>query len=225
MIAALFVDPEGPYVGQPGIDAWTEERDARKYAGPFPVVDHSPCDAWGFGARQAGKVGQDGGCFASGLEALRRWGGVKEHPAGSEAFKHYGLPIPEATRERSRGWTVADEWGGRSCHIDQGAYGHKAQKPTWLYAILPFYPKLRWQRTWDRPYRIGGDGFHSSLERARAKATGKWKPWPQVPEEERHLTPPELRDALVAMARSCIGWQPRRLQVQQPLVKVGGRTE
>jgi hypothetical protein len=38
MVAALYVDPQGVYSGLPDVDVWGEERDARTYAGPWPVV-------------------------------------------------------------------------------------------------------------------------------------------------------------------------------------------
>lgn len=38
MIAALFVEPGGVYYGMPDVDPWDESRDARAYAGPWPVV-------------------------------------------------------------------------------------------------------------------------------------------------------------------------------------------
>ena len=47
MIAALYVAKGGCYSGLPGVDAWDEERDARRYAGPWPVVAHPPCQRWG----------------------------------------------------------------------------------------------------------------------------------------------------------------------------------
>ncbi|NCZ71579.1 MAG: hypothetical protein EBY80_15735 [Actinobacteria bacterium] len=37
-VAALYVQPNGCYVGVPGVDPWDEARDARTYAGPHPVV-------------------------------------------------------------------------------------------------------------------------------------------------------------------------------------------
>lgn len=39
-IAALFVEPNGPYAGLPGVELWDLSRDARLYDGPYPVVAH-----------------------------------------------------------------------------------------------------------------------------------------------------------------------------------------
>ncbi len=47
MIAALYVETDGTYFDVPGVDAWDEERDARTYTGPHPVVAHPPCQLWG----------------------------------------------------------------------------------------------------------------------------------------------------------------------------------
>lgn len=56
MIAALYVQTGGCYFGLPGVDPWDEARDARKYAGPYPVVAHPPCQRWGkFWAGQRAK--------------------------------------------------------------------------------------------------------------------------------------------------------------------------
>ena len=100
MIAALYVRTGGSYYGMPwAVDPWDEARDARLYAGPWPVVAHPPCQRWGkFYAGQPlhikrtderKKLGDDGGCFDAALRAIRTYGGVIEHPRDSHAWKHF----------------------------------------------------------------------------------------------------------------------------------------
>src|ERR1700686_2487747 len=107
MIAALFVETDGCYFNLPGVDPWDARRDARLYAGPYSVVAHSPCQRWGrfwHGSTRKPhqfKLGDDGGCFdEAGLGAVRRWGGVLEHPADSRAWAYHGLAAPH----RRGGW-------------------------------------------------------------------------------------------------------------------------
>lgn len=88
MIAALFVQTNGAYFGLDDVDPWDEARDARKYAGPYPVVAHPPCSRWCrlaglVEARWGHKRGEDGGCFASALASVRKWGGG----AGASCFQ------------------------------------------------------------------------------------------------------------------------------------------
>lgn len=103
MIAALYVAKGGCYYGLDDVDPWDEERDARTYAGPWPVVAHPPCQRWGrywYGGPMCHKrgtrkiKGDDDGCFAAALASVRQWGGVLEHPAASHAWRHFGLTAP-----------------------------------------------------------------------------------------------------------------------------------
>lgn len=84
--------------------------------------------------------GDDGGCFESALAAVRRFGGVLEHPAGSHAWAYFGLSKPPV----AGGWVKADDFGGWTCCVEQGWYGHYAPKPTWLYSVGCDLPILRW---------------------------------------------------------------------------------
>ena len=138
-IAALYVERGGAYWDLPGVDPWDEMRDARLYAGPHPVVAHPPCQRWGryWGGGPSAKVkrakGDDNGCFAAALAAVRRWGGVLEHPEASHAWRAFGLVEPPW----AGAWVRADwmdGFDGWTCCVDQGAYGHRARKKTWLYA-------------------------------------------------------------------------------------------
>lgn len=153
MIAALYVETNGAYFGLPGIDAWDEARDARKYSGPHPVVAHPPCQRWGkmwFGQPLHVKLtgerkikGDDGGCFKSALDAARTHGGVIEHPWGSHAWPHFDINVPP----RAGGWISAGLDGGWTCCVEQGRYGHYARKPTLLlvYGVaFEDLPELEW---------------------------------------------------------------------------------
>ncbi len=201
MIAALFVERDGAYYRIPGVDPWPEDRDARTYNGPWPVVAHPPCQRWGrywHGAPckpHQYKLGADMGCFAAALTAVRNFGGVLEHPAHSHAWEYFGLSKPN----NRGGWTVADQFGGFTCHVEQGHYGHFSRKPTWLYAVGVELPGLIWGRSEQRihPRALELHGY----EKARrigymAMIGGKDKT------RIRDATPPEFRDVLLSMARS-----------------------
>lgn len=84
---------------------------------------------------------------------------VLEHPAASSAWATFGLLAPP----RAGGWVMADWEGGWTCCVDQGHYGHRAQKATWLYANGVELPRLTWGKS-DRRVRLD-EGFHSAEER------------------------------------------------------------
>ncbi|MEM6750747.1 MAG: hypothetical protein AAF612_09780 [Planctomycetota bacterium] len=81
--------------------------------------------------------GQDQGCGAAATAAVRRWGGVLEHPKDSHLWDWMCIPKPGDD---------PDYWGGYTVRIDQIAYGHCCIKPTWLYLVgVPrqdFIPQL-----------------------------------------------------------------------------------
>lgn len=196
MIAALFVQAKGAYANTPGVDPWPEARDARRYAGPWPVVAHPPCSRWCrlaglVEARWGHKRGEDGGCFAAALAAVQRWGGVLEHPAYSDAWAAFGLPRPN----RHGGW--AEGAGGASAHVKQGRYGHPAKKATWLFAVGTIRPPLRW-------------GF---VPDQRARALVSWcgnrvasgESRPRLGAAAAAATPPEFKELLLTIAESAHG--------------------
>lgn len=204
MIAALFVETGGCYFGLPNIEPWDAVMDARLYAGPWPVVAHPPCQRWGrfwHGSTRKPhqfKLGDDDGCFAAALAAVRRYGGVLEHPADSHAWAHFGLNRPP----RSGGWVFGGGSDAWTCHVEQGWYGHFSRKPTWLYACrvdLPLLPLLRWGAGEQRlhPVALARHGY----ERARrigmtAMVGGKDKT------RIRNATPLPFRDMLIGIAET-----------------------
>lgn len=198
-VAALFVAPDGPYMGLPHVDPWTEARDARLYPGPYPVVAHPPCERWGrywFGGpsvKERKRLGDDHGCFGFALMCVRAFGGVLEHPAATHAWKVYELASPPIYG----GWHPAGDGVGMVCHVEQGQYGHPARKATWLYAVAPTLPELIWGPSMNKK-RLD-EGFHSKEERRLARLSGK-KPIPRLSKRENVHTPILFRDALVKIA-------------------------
>lgn len=110
-------------------------------------------------------------------------GGVLEHPEGSHAWKYFGLIAPL----RGGGWSQAEDGQGWTCCVEQGAYGHRAKKATWLYAVRCDLPVLRWSSTSEHP-GTARNVKNGALER--------------LSKRQRAATPPEFRDILIAMARS-----------------------
>lgn len=185
MIAALYVETGGVYFGLPGVDPWDVRRDARRYPGPHPVVAHPPCQLWvNFAAlnykrwgEEHNRPGNDGGCFKAALGTVRKWGGVLEHPASSNAWTAFGLVRPEGL-----GWTrTPDGW---TCEVWQSAYGHLARKRTWLYLVSKHRPpELDWSK---KP------GTHQVGWFDRAK--------PTLGKSSASRTPVPFRDLLLSLA-------------------------
>jgi hypothetical protein len=189
-VAALYVDPAGIYSTMPGVDPWGEERDARTYAGPHPVVAHPPCARWGRywhggpSVRERRRLGDDDGCFDAALRSVLDHGGVLEHPEATHAWRHANIVAPP----RGGGWVPAGLFhaGAWTCCVEQGHYGHRARKATWLLLVGAEPPELAWGPSVSK-LKID-DGYHTQAERM-----GK---------RERAATPRAFAEVLVAMARS-----------------------
>jgi hypothetical protein len=194
-IVALFVEKNGIYSNTPGVECWDESRDARKYDGPYPVVAHPPCSRWCrlaglVEARWGHKRGEDGGCFESALSSVRKWGGVIEHPAYTDAWAVFGLIDPP----RHGGW-IRDIFGGWTCHVEQGRYGHPVKKATWLYVSgTDDLPPLRWGSELDSDSKalVSWCGNYTNAHDKR----------PRVGKKTASATPVEFRDMLIGIARS-----------------------
>ena len=200
MIAALYVEDGGCYSRLPDVDPYPLARDARLYAGPWPVVAHPPCQRWGrfwHGSTRKPhqfELGADGGCFAAALAAVRQWGGVLEHPCDSRAWAQFNLNRPP----RKGGWIAADMENGWTCCVYQGHYGHFSGKPTWLYAHGVELPELRWGPCEQRihPTALTKHGY-AKARRIGMMAMVGGKDKTRI----RNATPPEFRDLLLSMAR------------------------
>lgn len=196
MIAALYVERGGVYFGLPDVDPWDHERDARTYPGPWAVVAHPPCERWCQlapvnAARWGAAIGDDGGCFAAALAAVRRYGGVLEHPAYSLAWPAFELPRPLRGQWRQ---SLSDP--GYVTEISQSAYGHPARKRTWLYLVGEPVP-LNWSDPMGR--LVVGAGIHTG------EACGRGRVGPT----EVSRTPLAFRDVLIQLAGGNAGAEAR----------------
>lgn len=205
-VAALYVETGGAYYGLEGVEPWDEARDARLYAGPHPVVAHPPCQRWGklwagqplyikrTGIRKV--KGDDGGCFAAALSAIRTWGGVIEHPWQSHAWPQFGIPVPP----RAGGWISTGFLdGGWTCCVEQGRYGHYARKPTMLLAYHCELPELEWGHSEARldPEVVARMGLKRAKRLGEVGARGGGKD-----STPRIHTPSPFRDLLISIART-----------------------
>lgn len=186
-VAALYVDPRGPY---PKLVEhwWDEARDARKYEGPWPVVAHPPCGAWG-ALRHLNKR-NDADCGPRAVAQVQRWGGVLEQPKGSRLWAHCNIPEPFAVPSE-------DEWGF-SIEVEQVSWGHVARKKTWLYIV-----GVEYQLVIDG-LRVGGTPTHwaSGMRRHPRKGSGGFVP-PGIKvcsAPQRRRTPVAFAEWLISLA-------------------------
>lgn len=184
-VAALYVDPRGPY---PALvrDWYDETRDARRYLGPYPIVAHPPCGPWSSLRSLSKETTKD--CAPHAVELVRRLGGVLEHPRGSKLFDHVPLPKPG---------DLPDEYGGLSFEVSQCDWGHVARKRTWLYIVgvplsaLPVNPPHREPTHWV-------SGVHTPGARGKPPSGIKI-----CSAEQRRRTPIEFARCLINIAAQC----------------------
>lgn len=184
-VAALYVDPRGPYPTMPGVEAWDEQRDARRYDGPHPVVVHPPCGPWGAMARFSQFQSAELAPLA--VEQVRCFGGVLEHPARSKLWEHCGLPRPGE---------FPDSYGGISIEVNQCDWGHVARKTTWLYLVRIAIARFPWAPKRAPTHWICGSRNRKTDTGGRCPDHLKF-----CSSEQRRRTPPEFAALLVGLAR------------------------
>ena len=192
-VAALFARDDSVYKTLPNVEVYDMLRDARTYDGPWPVVAHPPCRAWGRLRHMANPRSDERNLARLAVALVREFGGVLEHPAASTLWTAQRLPAP-GQRDCVGGWTLG---------ITQHWWGHRATKATLLYIVgcepkeIPPLPELRL-----------GEGTHVVAQDIRLPdgsriGTGDPRKKPQITHAEREHTPPELAFWLVALARRC----------------------
>ncbi len=179
-VAVLFARTDSVYKTLPDVEVYDIERDARTYDGPWPVVAHPPCRAWGRLRTFANPRPDERNLARLAVALVREFGGVLEHPAGSTLWAAQGLPLPRCMRDAFGGWTLP---------ITQHQWGHRAEKATWLYIVgtgdLAPMPLVL------------GEPSHVVQSRRRTDYR------PHITKPEREHTPIELARWLVELAGRC----------------------
>ena len=180
-VAVLFTRFDSHYKALPDIDVYDIDRDARTYDGPWPVVAHPPCRAWGRLRTFAKPCADERNLGRLAVSLVREFGGVLEHPAFSTLWPAQSLPHP-GCRDAFGGWTLA---------APQKWWGHKAEKNTWFYVVGCEPDEMP-----DLPFQMH-EASHVVQSRKRADYR------PHISRNERELTTPELAAWLVALAQRC----------------------
>lgn len=183
-VAVLFARKDSIYKSFDFADVYDIERDARTYSGGLPVVAHPPCRAWAslrFHAKP--RSGEKDLAFFA-IDAIRKNGGVLEHPEKSTLFSVAGLPqVGEY-----------DEHGGFTIVVDQNWFGHRARKRTRLYIAgckIADLPPM--------PIKLGEATHTVGLWSGRNKATCR----PSIGKKEYEATPAEFAEWLLSLAGKC----------------------
>jgi hypothetical protein len=195
-VAVLFARRDSVYKKINGLDVYDEDRDARTFCGNMPVIAHPPCRAWGRLRKLANPAPGEKDLAFFAVDQVRKCGGVLEHPAGSLLWDEACLPRPGRV-DHFFGWTLP---------IVQFQFGHRANKPTWLYFVgidpsgLPVQPF----RLGTATHVIGASGRRRDGKRILKGSIG-WRP--EVSKAEREYTPHQLAAWLVAAASVCKPWR------------------
>jgi hypothetical protein len=184
MVSALYIRRDSIYKKM-GLDCYDEQRDARNYAGPNPVIAHPPCRSWGNLSWNSNGSEEEKRMAFHAIEMVRRWGGVLEHPVTSKLWKLGFLPVPG----------FVDDFGGYSIVVNQSWFGHKAVKKTFLYIVGCAQRNLP-----DIPYSLDAIEYviASSRRQLRQKCGIR-----EVTKREREETPARLATWLVQVAEKC----------------------
>ena len=109
-----------------GHNCFDEKRNALTFQGSEPVIAHPPCRLFSRLRRFSTAPGCERLLFSFALAVVRQNGGVLEHPAQSNAWQIFNLPLP------GRG---VDNFGGYSVQVSMHQFGAAFKKNTWLYIV------------------------------------------------------------------------------------------
>lgn len=194
MISVLCVRHDSVYYRIPGVDPWDIARDSRKCVDNYPVIAHPPCAQWGRTKPLATVDFNQKTLALFCLRAVRKRGGVLEHPLASELWLRECIPSDGNP----------DMYGGRLIVVDQFDFGHPARKMTGLYIV-------------GLPRNENPISVKFFLSRYSQPSTAAPERVMSMKRLAREATPKPLAEAMVALIRHYgIGYDRLELRCQNP---------
>jgi len=184
MVTVLFVRKNSIY-HKLDCDPWDQARNALNWPGGNPIVAHPPCGQWSRLRQFAKKNPAEKELAPWAITQVRRWGGVLEHPSGSDLWRHMGMAKT----------TTPDQYGGYTLHVDQFWWGHKARKKTLLYIVgcrLADLPPL--------PLNFSAITHHVSTS---LRGHRKYHSMKELSKAAREATPIDFAKWLLKVASKC----------------------
>lgn len=181
-VAVLFARKDSIYKSIPDCDVWDIERDARKWPGGCSIVGHPPCRAWGVLKHMAKPRPDEKDLARWCVDQIRKWGGILEHPYGSELWPDKKLPAPGKI----------DEYGGFTLSFPQLWFGHEMNKYSKFYVCgmdIKDVPEI--------PFVLGYPSAYMNIKSAR-----KWGV-KELKHSDRERSPKALALWLVEVAKRC----------------------
>lgn len=115
-VAILCAHKKSNYYKIPGLEIYDQDRDCRTFEGGMPVIVHPPCAQWSRMKAFSNDVPELKNLAYFCLDQVKKYGGIFEHPHGSDVWKQ--LDWPE---------------GGKFIQVDQHWWGFPARKRTTLF--------------------------------------------------------------------------------------------
>jgi len=205
-VAALYTLPRSsPYLSIAGVDCWDKKRNAMCYPGPFPVIMHPPCAPWSLAVAHQLIPSLDQHPVLAQLAVfqVQRWCGILEQPADSRLWGKLRLPYPEGYFAKAVAGPRFDAWGGWTLEVEQGDFGHKLRKRTWLYMVGIDSGDV------SMPPRRPPPGRNLGKIRTDKRSGRTWRRsvLGDLSPDDRKRTPPAFADWLVELAS---GARPKR---------------